>query len=69
MRNIENANNLGAAVKYARKKKGMTQTQLSERLSITTRYLKGIENSGRKPSYSLLIRILNELELLPNAIL
>jgi len=69
MNSVGNTNNLGVAVKYARKKKGMTQIQLSERLSITTRYLKGIENSGRKPSYSLLIRILHELELLPDAIL
>jgi transcriptional regulator with XRE-family HTH domain len=41
----------------------MTQTQLAERLGITPRYLKAIENSGRKPSYDLLVRIVRELDI------
>jgi transcriptional regulator with XRE-family HTH domain len=41
----------------------MTQLQLSERLKITPRYLKAIENSGKKPSFDLLVRIIRELDI------
>lgn len=51
----------GKLVKFARQEKGLTQSQLAERLHISTRHLKGIENSGRKPSYDLLSRIVCEL--------
>ena len=54
---------LGAIIKAARKSKALTQTQLARRLEITTRYLKSIENSGRKPSYDLLSRIIHELDI------
>jgi len=54
---------LGAVVKSARKHRLLTQRQLAERLGITTRYLKAIENSGRKPSYDLLTRIIRELRI------
>jgi transcriptional regulator with XRE-family HTH domain len=53
----------GGAVKAARIAKGMTQTQLTEVLGITPRYLKAIENSGKKPSYDLLSRIIHELDM------
>jgi transcriptional regulator with XRE-family HTH domain len=54
---------LGGVVKSNRKLYGLTQVQLAERLNITPRYLKAIENSGRKPSYGLLARIVRELEI------
>ena len=53
----------GSVVKSARQAKGLTQLQLSDLLKITPRYLKAIENSGRKPSYDLLICIINELDI------
>jgi transcriptional regulator with XRE-family HTH domain len=56
-------NSFGAAVKSARLLMNITQKQLSENLHITTRYLKAIENSGRKPSYDLLVRIVRELDI------
>ena len=58
-----NVDNFGVVVKASRKAKSMTQSQLAGRLGITTRYLKAIENSGRKPSYDLLIRIICELDI------
>jgi transcriptional regulator with XRE-family HTH domain len=59
---IDNVSNeLGAAVKSARQLSGMTQKELAGRLEITERYLKAVENSGRKPSYKLLTRIAREL--------
>ena len=63
MQNINNLDSLGVVIKSARKATGMTQSQLAEKLSISTRYLKGIENSGRKPSYDLLVRIVFELDI------
>ena len=54
---------LGSVVKSARQTKGITQAQLAKMLQITPRYLKAIENSGRKPSYNLLVRIVRELDI------
>jgi transcriptional regulator with XRE-family HTH domain len=53
----------GVIVKSARQANGMTQLQLAEKLQITPRYLKAIENSGRKPSFDLFIRIVHELDI------
>jgi transcriptional regulator with XRE-family HTH domain len=54
---------LGGVVKSARHTKQLTQCRLAEQLGITSRYLKAIENSGRKPSYDLLVRIIRELDI------
>ena len=54
---------LGDNIKAARSAKNMTQTELAARLKITPRYLKAIENSGKKPSYSLLAMIVHELDI------
>ena len=59
----------GDVVKSARKTKGITQLRLAERLGITARYLKAIENSGRKPSYDLLIRMIRELDISADTVL
>ena len=58
----------GAVVKSARLLMGITQTQLAEKLHITPRYLKAIENRGRKPSYDLLVRIVRELKIPPDTV-
>lgn len=54
---------LGDAIKAARQERGITQAQLAERLGITLRHLKAIENSGQKPSYGLLARTVRELDI------
>jgi transcriptional regulator with XRE-family HTH domain len=54
---------LGNVIKSARNTKQLTQCRLAEQLGITPRYLKAIENSGRKPSYDLLFRIICELDI------
>jgi len=69
---VQNKNNtdyFGIVVKSARKAKGLTQSQLADLLAITPRYLKAIENSGRRPSYDLLVRIIRELEIPADAVL
>jgi len=63
------SNYFGIVVKSARQAKGMTQVRLAELLSISTRYLKAIENSGRKPSYDLLVRMIHELDISADALL
>lgn len=63
MQNTNKTDCFGILVKAARQAKGMTQAQLAELLAITPRYIKAIENNGRKPSYSLLVRIIHELEI------
>jgi transcriptional regulator with XRE-family HTH domain len=52
---------MGDVIKSARQSMGMTQKQLAESLCITPRYLKAIENSGRKPSHSLFVRIVEAI--------
>lgn len=62
-------NDLGSVIKSARQEKQMTQVHLAKCLSISTRYLKAIENSGQKPSYDLFVRIIRELEISADAVL
>ena len=66
MQNTGKADCFGSIVKTTRKKKGLTQSKLAEKLSISIRYLKAIENSGRKPSYDLLVKIIHELDIQTN---
>ena len=60
---------LGAAIKSARKSKKLTQMELSEELGITPRYLQGIENENKTPSYGLLFRILSYLDIPADSVL
>ena len=59
----KNRDSLGEVIKSARQSLGITQMKLAERLHISERYLKAIENSGRKPSYDLFVRIVKMLEI------
>ena len=61
--------NLGAVMKSARKNKQLTQMELSEELGITPRYLQGIENENKTPSFSLLFRILSYLDIPADSVL
>jgi DNA-binding XRE family transcriptional regulator len=61
--NILSFKHLGSTIKASRKLKDMTQTELSDKLRISARYLKSIENSGQIPSIKLLERLINELEI------
>jgi transcriptional regulator with XRE-family HTH domain len=63
VQNKGNIDHLGSVVKSARQAIQLTQSQLAERLNITVRYLKAIENSGQKPSYDLFVRIVRELDI------
>lgn len=54
---------LGAAIKTARQNKNLTQIQLAEQLNISLRHLQSLENEHKTPSYNLLIRMLDHLDI------
>lgn len=53
-----NSIDLGLMIKSTRESRNLTQQQLAEALEISIRHLQGIENEGKTPSYSLLMRML-----------
>jgi len=59
---------LGEIVKAARKSNNLTHEQLAERINISPRYLMSIENENKKPSYSVLFRLIRELGISADAI-
>ena len=59
---------LGAVIKEARIRAGMTQENLAKKLGISTRHIIQIENGYRKPSYNLLFLIVRELVILTDTI-
>ena len=54
---------LGTIIKDARLQAGITRKELAEKLEITPRHLKYIENNHRKPSLKLLFKIVRELSI------
>ena len=58
-----NENSLGAIVKAARLKKGLTQDVLAEKVGIGLRHIMGIENEGSYPSYEVLYKLIRELHI------
>ncbi len=54
---------LGMAIKAARKELKLTQNELADRLNISVRYLQTIENESQTPSYAVLERILEYLNI------
>lgn len=60
---IDNENKFGQAVREARIQSHITQEALAEILNISTTHLKTIESGRRKPSFLLLQKMTNELNL------
>ena len=59
---------LSSVIKSVREKTGITIEALSEKIGITERYLYRIENEGKKPSYTVLCKLIRELSISPDAI-
>ena len=53
--------NIGAAIRAARKQNGYTQEELAERLEVTPTHIKHIESGRRLPSVEILFRAASEL--------
>lgn len=56
---------LGQTIKAARRAAGVTQEELAEKVDITSRFLMGIENEGRNPSFLVLHGISQLLNIPP----
>ena len=54
---------LSEYLKAARKKKGMTQQQLADKLKVSVNTIQNYENDRREPSYEMLCNISNILDL------
>ena len=63
--------NLGAKILYFRKKRGLTQEQLAERVGITAKYLSRIETGNFPNSVSLttMMLIADKLSVHPSELL
>jgi y4mF family transcriptional regulator len=59
--NIRRTDDLGAIVREFRRKGGLTQAALAERLQVSTRWLSQFENGKATAQIGLVIRVLNEL--------
>ena len=60
---------MGARIKLARIKKGLTQSQLSELISVDPSYISNIENGKKNISVVVLVRLVDELGITPNDLL
>lgn len=59
---------LGAIIKTARKNSGLTVDELSEKIGISSRYLRSIENENKKPSFDVLYKLIRILTISPDSI-
>ncbi len=55
--------NIGTNIKVARKKRGITQTELAEKVGVTQTMINFIEKGIRMPSVNVLIAISKELDV------
>ena len=53
----------GAAIKAARKAKGISRNQLADKMGIAPRYIASIENSGQHPSLQIFYELVTYLEV------
>lgn len=54
---------IGNRIKELRKKKGLSQEQLSEKAEITPNYLSRVERGTENPTLDMFIRLANALEV------
>lgn len=53
----------GAAIKAARKAKGISRNQLADKMGIAPRYIASIENRGQHPSLQIFYELVTFLEV------
>ena len=54
---------LGALVRYARKRAGLTQSELAMMVGVSARHIQYIEGSRQKPGYKVLFRLIRSLSI------
>lgn len=60
---------LGWRIRFFRKKRGLTQEQLAERVGVSSSFLGHIERGSRAASLETLMRLCRALEITPNDLL
>jgi len=60
---------MGTRIKLARLKKGLTQNELSELISVDPSYISNIETGKKNISVVVLVNLVDALEILPNDLL
>lgn len=63
------ANKIGKRIQDARRRKGMTQQELSFKLGMTTKYISNIECGAKTPKLETFIAIANILQVDANTLL
>lgn len=59
----EHMENIGNRIKEARKKKGLTQSELAEKIGLTKHAIAKYEQGQREPNLTTLTKIIDELDL------
>ena len=59
---------IGDRIKRARKRRGLTQEVLAERIDVERNTISMIETGKREPSLDVLVKIMNQLRVEPNEI-
>jgi transcriptional regulator with XRE-family HTH domain len=54
---------LGKKIRMYRKKAGLTQESMAEKLGLSSKYIQFIENGNRRPSLKVLYKIADLLEI------
>lgn len=62
-------NKVGSRIKDARVRKGLTQTELSRALSLTSKYISNIECGAKNPRLETFVALANVLETDANSLL
>ena len=60
------ADGIGDRIKRARKRRGLTQEVLAERIDVERNTISMIETGKREPSLDVLVKIMNQLRVEPN---
>ena len=64
--NLDNYKKLGLNIAYYRKLRGLSQSQLSERINISRTHMSRIETADCAVSLDVIFNICNELNITPN---
>ena len=56
-----NIDNLGHIIKEARIAQGIKRETLAERVGVSYRYLQNVENTNKRPSYKVIVKLVREL--------
>lgn len=68
MAGIDIRKTFGENVKYYRKKAGLSQEQLAEKLDVSPNHLSVIETGGKFVTYKLLEKMIDVFEIMPSAL-